>query len=240
MGRKKQAPPKERGAGRTRVFATLVYKDSALPDWKENLVQEHVPALISPYHDKDVNPDGTPKKPHWHLMVLFDGVKTEEQVNELLDRVVGPKRLKVFENVQSTRGYARYLCHLDNPEKAQYDRAEVREFSGAKYDEIVALPSDDFEVLEAIFDYIDETGERYYGRFMKYCRRERRDWWKLLMQRYSYTVIQYMKSEAKREADEQEGVFRTSMKRRGGPALKINPATGEVVGTEDQDDDCQD
>ena len=49
------------GAGRTRVYAILVYEDSAPDDWRERLTQEHVAALISPYHDKAVNPDGSQK-----------------------------------------------------------------------------------------------------------------------------------------------------------------------------------
>ena len=31
------------------------------------------------------------------------------------------------------RAYARYLCHLDNPEKAQYEVAEGESLGGADY-----------------------------------------------------------------------------------------------------------
>jgi hypothetical protein len=193
------------GAGRTRVYAILVYEDSAPDDWRERLTQEHVAALISPYHDKDVNPDGSQKKPHWHVMIMFDGPKSQEQVNGLWDRVLGENRVKHYETVNSTRGYGRYLCHMDNPEKAQYSKDDVQALGGADYEEIISLPSDDWEILDQIFDYIDESGERYYSRLLRYCRRERRDWWKLLVQRHSYVVVSYLKSVATELRDEDEG-----------------------------------
>lgn len=192
------------GAGRTRQYAILVYADSAPDDWRERLTQEHVSALISPYHDKDVNPDGSQKKPHWHVMIMFDSVKSQAQVDALWNRVLGENRVKHYETVNSTRGYARYLCHLDNPEKAQYSKDDVQALGGADYEEIISLPSDDWEILDQIFDYIDESGERYYSRLLRYCRRERRDWWKLLVQRHSYVVVSYLKSVATELRDEDE------------------------------------
>ena len=61
--------------GRTRNFATVVYPDSAPADWKEKLDQLHVAAFISPLHDKDINPNGEPKKAHYHVLVMFEGQK---------------------------------------------------------------------------------------------------------------------------------------------------------------------
>lgn len=210
------------GKGRTRVFATVVYPDSSGPldEWKERLVQEHVAALISPFHDKDVNPDGTQKKPHYHLLILFDGVKSESQVSEMLDRVLGEDRVKVFENVNSTRGYARYLCHLDNPEKAQYSPDDVIGVGGAVYEEYIHLPTDDYAVLDEIFEFLDEAQLYFYASFMDYCRRERRDWWKLLVMRHSYVVIQYMKSKK----------VEMEMNRRECIERGIDPNTGEMIG----------
>lgn len=211
------------GTGRTRVYAIVVYPDSAPDDWRERLVQEHVAVLISPLHDKDVNPDGTPKKPHYHVLVMYDSVKTPEQVDAMWDRVLGENRVKHYENVNSTRGYGRYLCHLDNPEKAQYAKEDVEALGGADYEEIISLPSDDWEVLDQIFDYLDEHGDerhaRYYSRFIQWCRRERRDWFKLLAKRYTYMIVQYMKADRVDRADARAEAMR----------LRVDPATGELV-----------
>ena len=99
---------------RTRNFATVVYPESAPSDWIDKLDQLHVAALISPLHNKDTNPSGEPKKPHYHVLLMFEGVKDyETQVKPIFAEIGGVGR----EMVNSARGYARYLCHLDNPEK---------------------------------------------------------------------------------------------------------------------------
>lgn len=71
------------GRGRTRNYATVVYPESAVEGWQDILVDQFVPAFISPLHDLDVNPDGEAKKPHYHVIVMFEGVKTREQVEQL-------------------------------------------------------------------------------------------------------------------------------------------------------------
>ena len=206
--------------GRTRVFACVVYPDSAPADWLGKLTEQHVPAFVSPLHDMDENPDGSAKKAHWHVMLMFEGVKSQEQVDEMLDEVLGQNRVKHYEKVNSTRGYARYLCHMDNPEKAQYDKSKVRCLSGADYEEVIALPSDDWAVLEDIFDYLEESGELYYSRFINYCRHHRRDWFKLLMKRYSYVVIQWLKSEGQARRDELVELAREG--------YQVDESTGEL------------
>ena len=130
--RKSQAKREQR----TRNFATVVYPESAPSDWIDKLDQLHVAALISPLHDKDTNPSGEPKKPHYHVLLMFEGVKDyETQVKPIFAEIGGVGR----EMVNSARGYARYLCHLDNPEKAQYEPSEVRCMGGADYTDILYI-----------------------------------------------------------------------------------------------------
>ena len=101
-----------KGQGRTRNFACVVYEESAPSNWRTILEEQFVPAFISPYHKDDINADGQPKKPHWHVLIMFDSVKTSEQAREIFDKIGGVG----CEKVTSIRGYARYLCHLDNPD----------------------------------------------------------------------------------------------------------------------------
>ena len=58
---------------RGRNFATMVYPESAPENWREILAGYFIPAFISPLHDKDLNPTGEPKKPHHHVMLMFEG-----------------------------------------------------------------------------------------------------------------------------------------------------------------------
>ena len=134
---------------RTRNFVTVVYPDSALSNWKDILSDECIPAFISPLHDSDCNADGEVKKAHYHVMVMFDSVKTDKQAKELFDKIgeVGLQR------VNSTRGYARYLCHLDNPEKAQYDQSDAIQLGGADYIFVIGLTSDKYRAVREIIEF---------------------------------------------------------------------------------------
>lgn len=77
------------GNQRTRNFATVLYPESAPNDWKVLLQEQRIPALISPLHDKDINLDGTLKKEHYHVMILFEGVHTKEQAGEVFAKIGG-------------------------------------------------------------------------------------------------------------------------------------------------------
>ena len=126
------------GSSRTRNYATVVYPESAPEDWQTILEECFVPAFISPLHDSDVNPGGEIKKAHYHVVIMFDSVKTIEQAVAVFEKIGGVG----CEKVNSIRGYARYLCHLDNPEKFQYPQEKVRALCGADYITTIGLVTD--------------------------------------------------------------------------------------------------
>jgi len=105
--------------GRYRQWTIVVYPDSAPQNWREKL--NGLQWVESPLHDKDINADGTVKKSHWHIMIMFDGKKSYEQVKEIADTLNGASP----QYVQHITGMIRYFAHLDNPEKAQYDKAGI-------------------------------------------------------------------------------------------------------------------
>lgn len=91
----------------------------------------HLKYTISPYHDRDINPDGEPKKPHYHVLVCWDGPTTYKNASATLGEVATNGHL---ENVCSARGMYRYFVHADNPLKAQYkdeDRTNGNGFNPA-------------------------------------------------------------------------------------------------------------
>lgn len=178
------------GSGRTRNYATVVYPESAPDNWEVILSEQHIPILVSPLHCDDVNPNGEPKKPHYHIMVMYDSVKTVEQAKELFALVNGVG----CEKVGSVRGYARYLCHLDNPEKAQYDVSSVRCMGGADYIGLIGLPTDKYTAIEEMMDFIDENGNFSFADLMRYARKNRNDWFRALCDNSSYVMKEYCKS----------------------------------------------
>ena len=186
------AEKKSSGRGRTRNFATVVYPDSAPENWQEILAEQFVPAFISPLHDKDVNPDGEIKKPHWHVMLMYDGVKTLEQAQEVFAKIGGVGN----EVVQSQRGYARYLCHMDNPEKFQYSAEDVRSMCGADYTSSIGLITDKYKAIGEMIDYCMENGIVSYSDLLEYCRMERFDWFRVLCDNGTVVMKEYLKSKS--------------------------------------------
>lgn len=169
---------------RTRNFATVIYPDSAPGNFLEIIGELKIPCFISPLHDQDVNPDGELKKPHWHCMFMFEGVKTEAQVREIFDTFNGVG----LEIVNSLRGYARYLCHLDNPEKYQYNVDNVTMYGGADYFNVIGLASDKYKAVSEMMDFIQDEDIMYFWDLLEYSRIHRNDWFKLLCDNSAYIV----------------------------------------------------
>lgn len=178
------------GKGRTRNFATVIYPDSAPGNWQEVLADLLIPCFLSPLHDLDLNPGGERKKPHYHLMIMFDGVKTRDQAQDIFDKVGGVG----CEIVNSPRGYARYLCHLDNPEKHLYNPEEVRSFGGADYIGVISLASDKYAALSEMTDFIRQEHISSYADMFDYCKIHKYDWFRVLCDNGSYVIKEYIKS----------------------------------------------
>lgn len=175
---------------RTRNFATVVYPESAPEGWQDTLAGYCIPAFISPLHDKDTNPTGEPKKPHYHVMLMFDGKKSLEQVAEVFKSIGGVG----CEVVQHIRGYARYLCHLDNPEKAQYDTAHVRSLGAADYISIIGLASDKYVAIGEMQDFCEKYNVVSFYALSKYARSNRQDWHRILCDSAAVFMREYLQS----------------------------------------------
>ena len=106
-----------------RNWVMVLYDDSCQKDWEEYLVSTGIPFTYA-YHDKDKNPTGEQKKPHYHVMLCFDGPITYQNAMTYADRVGAANG--VIQPVGSVRGMVRYFCHLDNPEKFQYNESIIQ------------------------------------------------------------------------------------------------------------------
>ena len=176
---------------RQRDFATVVYPESAPADWVDILEATHVEAFISPLHDRDLSDNGEPKKPHYHVMLMFRSPKDfDRQVKPIFESIGAVGR----EKINSKRGYARYLCHLDNPDKAQYDKSELRALSGADYSTVITLPSDDVRVLKEIFAFIRKEKIYSLAELIDVCSDKNEDWFKMITMSKSYIIDKFIKS----------------------------------------------
>ena len=108
---------------------------------------------ISPLHDRDFNADGEPKKPHYHVIVCYEGPTTYSNVKRLTDELRQP----IPQPLEQVRGYYRYLTHEDNPEKAQYDKADIESLNGFAIQDFVEMTRSEVgrrtrEILQLIRD----------------------------------------------------------------------------------------
>ena len=179
---------------RQRNYCCEVYPDSAPKNWLSLLNDLHIPALVSPFHDKDVNPFGEPKKPHWHVLMCFEGKKSFDQFKSYVDSFGGVCPPEKEASVNSIRGYARYLCHLDNPEKYQYPVSEIKCFGGADYETYVTLASDISKELKLMQKFIRHNAVCSFSVFLDICADNFPDWHFLITTRCTSIVKEYIKS----------------------------------------------
>ena len=199
------------GRGRTRNFATVVYPESAPENWQDILSEQFIPVYISPLHDKDFNPTGEPKKPHYHVLFAFEGVKTVEQVKVIIELIKGVG----CEVVNSLRGYSRYLCHLDNPEKFQYNQDDVRTMCGADYSSAIGLATDKYKALGEMQDFCEQYNIISFYLLSKYARSHRSDWYRILCDCGAVYMREYLKS---KQWSNQNGLD-----------MIVDPETGEII-----------
>lgn len=131
-----------------RNWAMVLYPESAPQDWREQLQKTGLQCVISPLHDKDINPDGEPKKAHYHVIMCYSGPTAYSVVKRLTESLNQP----IPQPLEQVRGYYRYLTHEDNPEKVQYSKADIQTLNGFDIREFVEMTKS--EVVKAKRDVI--------------------------------------------------------------------------------------
>lgn len=183
----------KRAGKRTRGWACIAWQDSAPDGWIERLQERHVNTLISPLHDKDVAYDEATdtqkiKKPHWHVLALFENPMTEQQAQEYFcsagicfkaDGTPAPPEM-----VKSVRGYARYLVHMDDHDKYRYEDRDVMELGGVRWMSVALDKNEEIDkILDEIEDFIEREGYDNYFALLRYARINRPDWTPVIRKR---------------------------------------------------------
>lgn len=147
-----------------RNWAFVLYPESAPKDWREQLAKSGIQCAVSPLHDRDTNPTGEPKKPHYHVILVYGNPTTYSNVKAFTNGRLGQTIPQPLEQV---RGYYRYLTHQDNPEKAQYSPADIQVLNGFDIREYVELSrSDVIRLMKEIQQLIRDNGLTEYGQLM--------------------------------------------------------------------------
>lgn len=185
----------KRAGKRARAWTAIVYADSAAENWQEILREQLVECLISPYHDKDADPNGEPKKPHWHVVVSFKNPTTYEKAKEVFDEIGAVVPPASQAKVKDFKQMARYLCHLDQPNKHRYDMADVVSIGAIDYAALVMSGADEDEMLDEIFDYIRANQIVSFSVFVDLVRKFKPEWRCIVYHKYASLISRYIKGQ---------------------------------------------
>lgn len=130
---------------RVRCWWFILYPESAPVDWLNCLDSELIPCAISPLHDADIRLDGSPKKPHRHIILRYDNTTTYNHVLELTRRYNATIPLRI----ESFKGAYDYLTHKNHPDKAQYSSDDIILLNGFS-----PPPPDSKEVNMKLYDLL--------------------------------------------------------------------------------------
>lgn len=141
-------------------------------------------------HDKDIQEDGTPKKPHYHFVLKFKNQKGLRALS---------KELGLAENYLkksgSLKGALLYLIHKGFPEKAQYDLSQVDGSLRKKLEQYLDESTEDEKALK-IIQLLEECDRVVTMKeFIEMCAKEGVF---AELRRASYLFIQYLKEHNER------------------------------------------
>ncbi|KAA8709937.1 Replication protein RepB [Lactococcus garvieae subsp. garvieae] len=152
----------QRKEQRSNKWAFLLYKESAPEDYLEVLDELHVPYVLSPWHDKDVNKTtGEFKKAHKHGALFFESLKSYTQVSDLLtEKLNTPAHVEV---VMSPKGMYDYFIHAENPEKTLYNVEDIETGCGFELEKFLAENNPD--LLKQVYEVMRDSGLREFADF---------------------------------------------------------------------------
>lgn len=120
---------------KARNWAFVAYPESLPQNWQDILTATGLPCCISPLHDADINADETQKKAHYHIILCYSGPTSFNVVSKITSKL----NATIPQVVSSIKGYYRYFTHDDNPEKAQYDKRDIKCLNGFCISDYVEL-----------------------------------------------------------------------------------------------------
>lgn len=181
---------------RTRNWSIIVYPESAPENWRSILDESHIEWVESPLHEFDVNPTGELKKPHYHVLLLFGGVKSYDQVSEFIKPLNGP----IPQRCHNAKAMVRYFAHLDNPDKFQYSVSDIIPHGGVDISELLKpSTSERYSIIKEMCEYVGEYNITEFYELMDYAMDQKFDtWFPLLCDNSAYIVNQYIKSNRQR------------------------------------------
>lgn len=153
---------------KNRYWGFIAYPESAPANWLEILGQTGLPIAISPLHDKDVQEDGgTPKKAHYHVLLVWSGPTTRKTAQRIAESVNGANVVAI----RSVKGNYRYFTHKDDPDKFQYSETDIQVLNGFNVMDVVDLEKSEVLAIKvSLIDLIEDLDITEYQRLIQVVR----------------------------------------------------------------------
>lgn len=153
---------------RSNKWTFIFFQDSSPSDYLRKLDELHVPYILSPWHDKDINGEtGELVKAHKHGALFFESLKSYSQVSDLVSsRLNAPKHVEI---VLSPKGMYNYFTHAENPTKTQYRVEDIECGCGFELDKFL-MEYNTNEFIENVIDVIEENDFVEFDDLVKYAR----------------------------------------------------------------------
>lgn len=176
---------------RSNKWAFLIYQESVPENYLDILEEMHIPFVLSPWHDKDVNKEtGEFKKAHKHGVLFFESLKSYTQVSELLtEKLNTPSYVEV---VMSPKGMYDYFIHAENPDKTLYNIDEIESGCGFELDQFL-ITNNNEEYLSTVIDIIEEHNFTEFNNLVRYARVENPSLLNLIINK-TYFFAKYLDS----------------------------------------------
>lgn len=222
----KQLVSKHKDA-KTRAWTFIIWEDSTdVEQFKVAIKSQSRLGVRALYirHDRDVRANGEPKKVHWHIILIWDNSTT---FNNALKTAQAVSNTKYIEPVRSLVGATRYLIHMDDPDKYQYDKDEVQTVGDVDFSELIESSRNDRIELKAMCEYIRDNGITHFDTFAYYCMNKNLEWFRILSERNTFFFKNLIQAQHFRLKTETENLGYVVKEING---QYIDLRTGEVLG----------
>lgn len=183
----------KRAGRRARAWTAIVYPESAAEGWMNTLRDMLVECLVSPIHDKDVLPGGEAKKAHFHVVLSFKNPTTFEKAREVFEAIGAVVPPENECRVKDFRQMARYLCHLDQPDKHRYSMEDVVSIGAIDYKRLIMSAADEDEMLDEIFEAMDTYYLDSFPKVVRFTKNEHPEWKTLVYHKFTHQISEYAK-----------------------------------------------
>lgn len=124
------------------TWLILIYEESVKENYIEILRSQQIRCVISPLHDKDLNEDGTPQKPHRHILIKFNGGRRLQDVDYIIETINAYQHCEI--SMDPLKSFE-YLWHKNEPDKYHYNENDLIFINSNKSD-FIFLPYRDIAV----------------------------------------------------------------------------------------------